>query len=237
MATDSREGNVADPVFTPDLFAFLRDLARNNDRVWFAENRDRYERDVKGPALRFVAELAPHFGKVSRHFRADPRPVGGSLFRIHRDVRFSKDKSPYKTHVGIRFPHAKGRDVHAPGFYLHLEPGEVFAACGVWHPDGPTLTRIRGSIAARPDRWRRIRDGKRFRARYRLGGDSLKRAPLGYDADHPLLEDLKRKDYVAVAELDEDAVRRKEFVKEFMALCRDAEPFQRFLCEALGLEM
>lgn len=225
------------PFFTPDLFAFLRDLARNNDRAWFAENRDRYERDVKGPALRFVADLAPHFGKVSRHFRSDPRPVGGSLFRIHRDVRFSKDKSPYKTHVGIRFPHAAGKDVHAPGFYLHLEPGEVFAACGVWHPDGSTLTRIRGAIATRPDRWRRIRDGKRFRTRYRLGGDSLKRPPRGIDADHPLIEDLKRKDYVAVAELDEDTVQRKEFVNEFVSLCRDAEPFQRFLCEALGLEM
>ena len=225
------------PVFTSDLFDFLRDLARNNDRTWFAENRDRYDRDVKGPALRFVAEVAPHLGKLSPHFRADPRPVGGSLFRIHRDVRFSKDKSPYKTHVGIRFPHKTGKDVHGPVFYLHLEPGQVFIGCGVWHPDGGTLARIRGSIAAHPDRWRRIWEGKKLQRRFRLGGDTLQRAPRGIDADHPLIEDLKRKDYIAVAELSEEAVQRPGFVKEFASLCRDAEPFQRFLCEALGLEM
>lgn len=225
------------PIFTSDLFAFLRDLARNNDRAWFAENRDRYERDVKGPALRFVTELAPHLGRISPHFRADPRPVGGSLFRIHRDVRFSNDKSPYKTHVGIRFPHKAGKDVHSPVFYLHLEPGQVFVGCGVWHPDGATLSRIRASIAARPDRWRRILAGKGFRRRFRLGGDTLQRAPRGIDPDHPLIADLKRKDYIAVAELDEKVVQRQEFVKEFAALCRAASPFQRFLCEALGLEM
>ncbi|HKY59635.1 MAG TPA: DUF2461 domain-containing protein [Gemmatimonadota bacterium] len=225
------------PFFTDELFAFLRDLARNNDRTWFAENRDRYEREVRGPALQFVAALAPHLRTISPHFRADPRPAGGSLFRIHRDVRFSKDKSPYKTHVGIRFPHRAGKDVHAPGFYLHLEPGEVFMGCGVWHPDGETLSRIRASIAARPDRWRRVRDGKRFRRGFRLGGDSLRRAPAGYDTDHPLIEDLKRKDYIAVAELDEKAVQRSDFVGVFAAMCRDAEPFQRFLCDALGLEM
>lgn len=237
MKVHVAKDNVTDPCFTSDLFAFLRDLTGNNDRVWFDENRDRYERDVKGPALRFVAELAPHLRRISPHFRADPRPVGGSLFRIHRDVRFSNDKSPYKTHVGIRFPHRAGKDVHAPGFYLHLEPGEVFLGCGVWHPDGATLSRIRGSIVARPDRWRGVREGRRFRRRFRLGGDTLLRPPRGTDANHPLIEDLKRKDYIAVAELDEDAVQRKEFVKEFAALCRDAEPFQRFLCEALSLEI
>ncbi|MGH7563673.1 MAG: DUF2461 domain-containing protein [Gemmatimonadota bacterium] len=228
---------MSEPPFTRRTFDFLRELARNNDRAWFTENRDRYERDVKGPALRFVTEFAPRLRKISPHFRADPRPVGGSLFRIHRDVRFSKDKSPYKTHVGIRFPHVAGKDIHAPGFYLHLEPGEVFAGCGVWHPDGATLARIRESVAARPERWRRICDGKKFRGRFRLGGDSLRRAPRGVKPDHPLIEDLKRKDFIAVAELEEDAVLRPDFVIGFAGLCRDAEPFQRFLCDALGLEL
>lgn len=223
--------------FTHETFAFLRDLARNNDRTWFAENRDRYEREVKGPALRFVTELAPELRKISSHFRADPRPVGGSLFRIHRDIRFSRDKSPYKTHVGIRFPHTAGKDVHAPVFYLHLEPGEVFVGCGVWHPEGPTLSRIRDSIASRPERWLQVRDGKRFRRRFRLGGDSLRRAPRGIDPDHPLIEDLKRKDFIAVAELEEEAVVRQGFINEFARLCHDAQPFQRFLCDALGLEI
>lgn len=229
--------NVTKPILTSDLFAFLRDLARHNDRAWFAENRDRYERDVKGPALRFVTDFAPELKKISPHFRADPRPVGGSLFRIHRDVRFSNDKSPYKTHVGIRFPHTAGKDVHGPVFYLHLEPGEVFVGCGVWHPEGATLSRIRDSIASRPERWRRVWDGKKFRGRFRLGGDSLRRAPRGIDPDHPLIEDLKRKDFIAVAQLQEGAVVRQGFIHEFAGLCRDAQPFQRFLCDALGLEI
>ncbi len=228
---------MTEPIFTSDLFTFLRDLARNNDRAWFAANRDRYERHVKGPALRFVTDFAPELKKISPHFRADPRPVGGSLFRIHRDVRFSKDKSPYKTHVGIRFPHTVGKDVHGPVFYLHLEPGEIFVGCGVWHPEGATLSRIRDSIAYRPERWRQVRDGKRFRRRFRLGGDSLRRAPRGIDPDHPLIEDLKRKDFIAVAELEEESVTGPELIDEFAGLCRDAEPFQRFLCDALGLEM
>lgn len=223
--------------FTPRTFAFLRELARNNDRAWFAENRERYEHDVKGPALRFVTEMAPRLKKISPHFRADPRPVGGSLFRIHRDVRFSKDKSPYKTHVGIRFPHAGAKDVHGPVFYLHLEPGQAFVGCGVWHPDGASLSRIRDVIQARPERWRRVRDGGRFRRRFELGGDSLKRAPRGVDPADPLIEDLRRKDFVAVAGLEEPVVVGPGFVDEFAALCREAVPFQRFLCGALGLEM
>ena len=111
--------------FRPELFAFLRDLKANNDRVWFARNKERYENDVRGPALDFVADFAPHLEKISPHFVADPRPSGGSLFRIHRDTRFSKDKSPYKPYVGMRFSHEAAKDAHAPGFYLHLAPGQV----------------------------------------------------------------------------------------------------------------
>ena len=227
---------VSEPLFTRRTFDFLRELALHNERQWFDRNRDRYERDAKGPALRFVAEFAPHLKRIGPNFRADPRPVGGSLFRIHRDVRFSKDKSPYKTHVGIRFPHVARKDVHAPGYYLHLEPGEVFVGCGVWHPDAATLGRIREAIMSRPERWRRARDGKEFRSRFRLAGDSLRRAPRGYDPDHPLIVDLKRKDFIAVAELEEETVLRSDFVREFAAVCRDASPFQRFLLDALGLE-
>ena len=133
--------------FGPELFRFLRDLVKHNDREWFAKHKARYEEHVRDPMLRFIEDLGPVLQEIAPRFVADPRPVGGSMFRIHRDTRFSKDKSPYKTHVGIRFPHKAGKDVHAPGFYLHLEPGQVFFGCGVWHPDGATLARIRGSIA------------------------------------------------------------------------------------------
>src|SRR4051794_36073157 len=116
------------PSFSPDLFAFLRELAANNDREWFAANKARYVAEVQEPALAFVEDVGMRLPQVSRHFVADTRTVGGSVFRIYRDTRFAKDKTPYKTHTGIQFRHARSRDVHAPGFYLHLEPGSVFMA-------------------------------------------------------------------------------------------------------------
>ena len=90
-------------------------------RDWFQENKEFYESAVKRPLLEFIEAFAPHLREISPHFRADAR----SLFRIHRDVRFSKDKRPYKTHAAAQFRHSAGKDVHAPGFYLHIEPGRV----------------------------------------------------------------------------------------------------------------
>ena len=115
-----------EPHFTPALFKFLRELNKNNTREWFQANKDRYETDVRNPMLGFIADFAPYLEGLSPQFVAEPRRSGGSMFRIHRDTRFSKDKSPYKTHAAAQFGHARGKDVHAPGFYLHLEiRGEV----------------------------------------------------------------------------------------------------------------
>ena len=173
------------PSFTPDLFAFLRELAVNNDREWFAANKTRYVADVQEPALAFIEDVGVRLPEVSGHFVADARTVGGSLFRIYRDTRFSKDKTPYKTQVGIQFRHERAKDAHAPGFYLHLEPGSVFMACGTWHPDGDTLRAIRTAIAADADRWRAIVADEAFAARFRLGGETLKRAPAGFNPGSP----------------------------------------------------
>ena len=123
--------------FAPDLFAFLRELREHNDREWFKARKDRYEAAAKEPALAFVEDCAHLLPAVSPHLVADER----SLFRIHRDTRFAKDKSPYKTQAGIHFRHEAGKDAHAPGFYLHLEPAGAFAGIGIWHGDSPTLTR------------------------------------------------------------------------------------------------
>src|SRR5262245_16529190 len=112
--------------FKPALFKFLKDLAKNNNRPWFEENKARFERDVRDPLLSFIGDFASPLAKISKHYLADPRPSGGSMFRIYRDTRFAKDKSPYKTHVAAHFRHSAGKDVHAPGFYVHLEPGQVF---------------------------------------------------------------------------------------------------------------
>jgi uncharacterized protein (TIGR02453 family) len=221
--------------FTDATFEFLGDLAANNTRAWFERNKARYDSDVKEPALRFITDFGPHLKKVSTHFRADPRPVGGSLFRIHRDVRFSKDKSPYKTHTGIHFRHFASKDAHAPGFYLHIQPGEVFVGVGIWHPDGATLAKIRGRVAEEPDEWKKASKGRAFRSRFSLAGDSLSRPPKDFDPGHPMIEDLKRKDFIGVAELDERDLTRGSFLTDFAALCRAGGPLNRFICGALDI--
>src|SRR3954466_10731682 len=176
---------VEEPSFSPELFAFLRELADNNDREWFAANKERYVAEVQEPALAFVEDVGLRLPEISRHFVATPR----SVFRIYRDIRFAKDKTPYKTHTGIQFRHERARDAHAPGFYLHLEPGTVFMACGTWHPDRDTLHAIpppppaRPPPPPRPARWRALMDAPAFRESFRLGGEALKRPPAGFDRE------------------------------------------------------
>jgi uncharacterized protein (TIGR02453 family) len=223
---------VEEPSFTPELFAFLRDLAANNDREWFTANKDRYVKEVQEPALAFVEDVGMRLPEdVSRHFVADARTTGGSVFRIYRDIRFSKDKTPYKTHTGIQFRHERSRDVHAPGYYLHLEPGTVFLACGVWHPDRDTLHAIRSAIAGRPARWTGVIEDPTFSGSFRLGGESLKRPPAGFDPEHPLIDELKRKDFIAIADLSESDAVSGGFLDRFLSLCADAGGFMRFLCD------
>ncbi len=216
-------------LLSPETLRFLRDLAENNDREWFGENKRRYEEHVKDPALRLIAAFAPELKKLSPHFMATPR----SLFRIYRDTRFSKDKSPYKTHLGIHFRHDRSRDVHAPGYYLHVEPGSAFAGVGIWHPDSTALLAIRSRIVEEPADWKRASGAKAFKATFDLSGDRLKRPPRGFDPDHPLVEDLKWKDYVAVADLSDAFVTEPGLVKELAKVFKAGTPFMRFLCDAL----
>jgi len=224
-----------DAHFTPELFAFLRALARNNSREWFQANKDRYERTVRSPLLRFITDVAPALRRVSSHFIADPKPVGGSMFRIYRDTRFSRDKRPYKTVASAQFRHERGRDVHAPGFYLHLEPGNVFAGVGLWRPEAAPLRAVRDAIVDDPAGWRRSVGGKRFRERFELVGDALKRPPRGYSATHPLVEDLKRKDFIATTSFDESDVTAPGFLERYVSTLRAASPFMRFLTQAMSL--
>jgi uncharacterized protein (TIGR02453 family) len=221
--------------FGRDTFNFLRDLADNNDREWFQANRDRFERHVKEPAQRFILDFAEPLAAISKAFVADPRPVGGSMFRIHRDTRFSNDKSPYKTHVGIQFRHHAARDVHAPGFYMHIEPGQSFCGVGIWHPDGKTLKKIRDAIVDSPAAWRRAVGDDDFREQFELGGDSLKRPPRGYEPEHPLIDDLKRKDFIGGAEIADKEVTSADLLQRFTELANAGAPLNRFLCKAVGL--
>lgn len=223
------------PYFHASLFQFLIDLRFNNDREWFQANKKRYEADVRDPMLRFIADVGPHLATISQQFIADPRPRGGSLFRIYRDVRFAKDKSPYKTNVGAHFRHAVGRDVHAPGFYLHLEPGQVFVAGGVWHPSGRALTQIRDAIVEHPRAWQQATASTAFCAIASLSGDALKRPPKGYEPDHPLIEDIKRKDFIAQADFTEEQACAPDFIDVFTQTCQAFAPMTQFLTAALEL--
>ncbi len=219
--------------FEPALLKFLAQLKRNNHRQWFAKNKSRYEDEVLGPALAFVEAFAPRLHRISPCFEALPRRSGGSVMRIYRDTRFSKDKTPYKTNVGIHFRHETGRDVHCPGFYLHLAPHECFLGAGIWHPDSPAQAQIRAAIDQHPVRWKRVRDHRRFRETFELAGDQLKRPPRGYPADHPLIDDLKRKDFIGVAELDPPTISQPGFVDRVAAGFSSSRPWMRFLCDAL----
>ena len=134
-------------------FRFLRALARNNSREWFADHRDDYETHLKQPFQRLIADLQPDLLAISPHYRADPRGTGGSLFRIHRDTRFSNDKTPYKTWSGARFFHARSKTVPAPSFYLHVQPGGCFLGAGIWHPEPETQRRIRNFMLDNPAGW------------------------------------------------------------------------------------
>ncbi len=221
--------------FTPNLARFLEELAAHNDREWFKRNKHRYEQHVLEPALAFIEAMAVPMAKFAPHFRAVAKRSGGSMMRIYRDTRFSADKSPYKTNLGIQFRHARGRDVHAPGYYFHVDPEQVFIGVGLWHPDAVALRDIRSAITDSPEEWRKARDSRAFARRFSMTGDSLKRPPRGFSADHPLIDDLKRKDFIAVANLTHSDLYRDDIVKTLSRYYRDATPMMEFLCAATGV--
>jgi uncharacterized protein (TIGR02453 family) len=214
--------------FDKELFRFLDELDANNNRQWFQANKDRYEQDVKEPFLDFISDAAPGLRKISRSIVADPRPVGGSLFRIYRDVRFSKDKSPYKTHTGAHFQ-AGGKNAGGPGYYLHLQPGECFVAGGIWMPDPKTLQMIRERIADKPNEW------KKAKGELDHGENALKRPPRGFDPDHPMIEDIKRKSFTASSRLKDKQVVADDLMTTFLDACKEIAPLMKFLATATGI--
>ena len=224
------------PHFTPALFEFLSDLAGNNNREWFQDNKARYEQDVRDALVQFVSDFGNRLREISPHMVADPRLSGGSIFRIYRDVRFSKDKSPYKTNAGMHFRHEVGREVHGPGLYLHLQPGQVFAAAGIWRPNSATIGKIRGTIVANPDRWKSIVNEDEFNSMYSLEGESLKRAPRGIDPEHPLIDHLKLKSFAATTSFSQEEACSPDFMDVYADACKVASPFSEFLTTSVGLD-
>lgn len=217
-----------------DYFDFFRELKANNNRAWFEDNKPRYRASVQEPLSAFVEAMAPRLKKISKHFVADPRPVGGSIFRIYRDVRFSKDKNPYKTHGGVQFRHARGKDAHAPGFYVHLDPDEIFYGGGVWMPPPPALAKVREAIRDNPKAWNAALANAAFKKRFGgVEGEALSRPPRGFDAAHPLIDDIKRKSFFAMHPGKPAAARKPGFVDDVAAAMSDAKSLMKFLCDAL----
>jgi uncharacterized protein (TIGR02453 family) len=221
--------------FEPETLRFLEELAANNNRDWFAENKSRYEEQVLDVALRFIQSMQDPLHEIAPCFVALPTRVGGSLMRVYRDTRFSKNKLPYKTNIGIQFRHEQAKDVHAPGYYVHIAPGEVFIGVGMWRPDSGALSAIRDRIVARPAEWQRASRDASFRRHFKLSGESLTRPPRGYDKDHEHIDDIKRKSFIAVRNLAAGAPLGQGFQKTVEASFRSGEPFMRFLCKAVGV--
>jgi uncharacterized protein (TIGR02453 family) len=217
--------------FTPALFAFLRELKVHNDRDWFQANKGRYENDVKAPLLRFIAAFGEPLAGLNRHFLADPRPVGGSMFRIYRDTRFAGPGSPYKTNAGAHFRHRDcAREVHSPAFYLHLQPRESFLAAGLWRPDAQALRQVRTRIVTHARAWKALREGG-----IEVQGDALQRVPQGFDPAHPWADDLRLKDFYAVEGLTDREVCAPDFLARFTEACRRHLPLLAFLAKAMDL--
>ncbi len=220
-------------IFSDETLRFLTELSSNNNRDWFKEHKPRYEEHVLDPALRFIVAMQDPLEEIAPHFAAIPKRMGGSLMRIYRDTRFSKDKTPYKTNIGIQFRHELGKDVHAPGYYVHIEPEQVFVGAGMWRPHSEPLKKIRERIAENERSWIATVKDRGFRRHFELGGESLTRPPRGFSKEHPLIDDIKRKDFIAVKSFDSSAVLKPGFEKRVATALSAAAPLMRFLCKAV----
>jgi uncharacterized protein (TIGR02453 family) len=220
--------------FSDQTIQFLADLEQNNDRDWFAENKQRYEEVVREPALAFIRALGPHLAAISPHYKVSDKKMGGSLMRVFRDTRFGADKTPYKTNIGIHVRHGAGKDVHAPGLYIHIALEGCFIGVGSWRPEPDSLAAIRQRIVDSPRGWVAARDDRTFRRYFELTGDSLVRMPRGFTDDQPHADDLRRKDHTASAELGLDTVIGSDFVGYCATRFAAATPYLRFVTRAVG---
>jgi len=226
---------IASPPFTgfePAAIQFLADLAENNDRAWFQPRKAEFERLLKTPLEALVAALAERFAARNIPLQADPRR---SVFRIYRDTRFSKDKSPYKTNVGASFPWIEGaapdERAHGNGGYFHFQPGEMYLGGGMWMPEKSRLDAFRRAIVDDPDRVRAALEEPGFAAVFGSvrSHEELKRTPPGFRADHPMADLFRMKDIVFGRRLADDDVLSADLPDVLAADYAAALPVFRFL--------
>lgn len=226
--------------FNGKALTFLRQLKRNNRRDWFEENKPTYTADVQEPMRDLVQEMDTRFGRFAPEIIGD---VKKSVFRIYRDVRFSKDKSPYKTHAACWFYHRGagkkvGQEAHegGAGFYFHLEPGASFVGAGIWMPPRPSLQRLRDAIANDPVKFAAVANSPQIKRRF--GGLSeegrLSRVPRGYPSDHPAGDLLRNVSYIVGRSLKDDDVVSSKLPQTLEKDFSVALPLVRWLNNALG---
>ena len=218
-----------------DFFAFFNELHFNNQKPWFEANKGRYKASVVEPLSALISEIGARMPKLTKHIVCDPRPNGGSMFRIYRDTRFSKDKSPYKTNAGLHFRSTWGKDAHAPGFYMHFAPKEVFFGGGIWMPGPDALSHIRRAIAENTKEWTKTKAALSATQLFNgIEGEALSRPPKGFDAGDPHVDDLKRKSFYVMHASTEKAAQSPNLVQDAMSAFTAAKPLMTFLSKAVG---
>ena len=217
--------------FSAKSFAFLGQLERNNDKAWFEAHRGEYEAHIREPALAFIEDVAEWFEAERLPYVAEAKKAGGSLGRIHRDVRFSKDKSPYNTHAHMGFHHRKATEDHPlPGVGVWWDRSGASVGAGCWMGGTPVLNKIRDAIVEDPDGWTKAKKG--LVMEHKAYAPPLKTAPRGYDKEHPLIEDLKRTTFAVDVPMTKAQFTGK-LMPTFQASVHKMEPFLGFLDEAL----
>ncbi|MEE8062635.1 MAG: DUF2461 domain-containing protein [Gemmatimonadales bacterium] len=226
--------------FRPAAFTFFRGLKRNNRKDWFEDHRQQYESEIRGPMRDLIEEVDVRLARIAPEFIGDPKR---SMFRIYRDIRFSKDKSPYKTAAGVWFYHGDagrkvGQDAEGggAGIYFPLAPDGCFSAGGIWMPAGPVLRKVRDGLAEDPRGFERSIEGARFKRRFGSLDEEamLKRMPRGFDEDHPAAKWLRYKSFTVHRPLTTSQVQSKRLPDTLAADVEVMLPLLRWLNSAVG---
>jgi len=214
------------------VFQFLKELQANNNRDWFLENKERYQ-EQHGYVVQFADELLAQMNKVDNI----ETPSGKkSIFRIYKDVRFSKDKSPYKTNIGGAFTRAT-KELRG-GYYFHIEPGNCFLGGGFWGPSPEDLKHIRMQIAADPEPLQAILASNAFVSTFgKLEGEQLKTAPKGFDKDHPAIDLIKYKQFLLVRKFSDNDVQSENYLELVFTTFQAMRPFFDYMSEILTTDL
>lgn len=217
--------------FSKETIKFLKNLKKNNNRPWFEAHKEEFERNVKFPMQSLIASLYPYFQRFAPEVEVHPKR---SIFRIYRDVRFSKDKSPYKTHIAAHFvPRGKKKGTEGPGYYLHIEPGQVFVGAGIYMPAADQLKKIRKALVDRSEEFFFLIHEPSFKKMFgKPEGEKLQRVPRGYEPGHPMAEWLKFKQFFVFVEWPESRCHEKALLKDVARAFETATPLVRFLDQA-----